>query len=651
MISPLFSPPGAAAPPDHGSPAASPSPPYAFATHLLGALGPVKRKHQSALREVEALATMIRSRAAAEEDYAKQLERMVSVFNGGGGGLASSLLRLKAVGVKSPFALRGSGGGSGEDAPLDRSQQEGQQQQQQDVEGEFSTFDESLSCVQADLLKKAGQRKQLAQCLRAEVHEPMEALKQHLAAEGQELEEEEGLVAKELKALRKKYEAALAAATAADTSGTTAGAPTPTPTSSSSRSSRRSKGFPASPFADLSASSPAARRLASLSSGFLQQVSRADPASWLLPSGSGSGSSSGSGSNTAAAATGGGDGDRDAASQEQLEEASRERYAELVEGTLMAGRRLQVVLTRYQLLMEACTDEVGKLLRQAIVFESSCLSNEVYEANTTFRVIESVDKDKDLEAFIAVQLRNAPPPSPPQVHPDGQQQQHDALLQSLSRSLGLLSLPPPPPPPPLVATATTPPQATTPPPALLLGPADLPNLSAPAPNVVPARYVLRLLSRGSAASPPPTPIPTPTVTALPVVLPPNPLPPPQPIAAPPTPAVRSPTRAPPLASAPQQQQQLPTSPIPVVRRSPMSPPMHAVSDQDDEEEDEENDEEEEEEEGFEGTAAAPAPSLAHRSLKELVQKRHEKQRASGAVSPLVDLEEFTTEQGGLEYAL
>jgi len=78
--------------------------------------------------------------------------------------------------------------------------------------------------------------------------------------------------------------------------------------------------------------------------------------------------------------------------------------------------------------------------------------------------------------------------------------------------------------------------------------------------------------------------------------------------------------------------------------------MHAVSDQDDEEEDEENDEDEEEEEGFDGTAAAPAPALAHRSLKELVQKRHEKQRASGTVSPLVDLEEFTTEQGK-EYAL
>lgn len=169
----------------------TPPPPYAFATHLLGALGPVKRKHQQTLREVEGLVTLIRSRATAEEEMAKQLERMVEVYNcGGTGGLAGSLLRLKP------------GGGS-----LDRSGGKkgghGEQNGRADI---TSTFRECVESFKADFLKKAGQRREFTQHLLKDVYAPLQELHEQAAAESVELDEEAAGLAKELKAVVKKYE-------------------------------------------------------------------------------------------------------------------------------------------------------------------------------------------------------------------------------------------------------------------------------------------------------------------------------------------------------------------------------------------------------------------------------------------------------------
>lgn len=267
-------------------------PPYAFATHLLGALGPVRRKHQQTLREVEGLATLIRLRATAEEEMAKQLERTVEAYNrnrGGTGGLAGSLLRLKPG-----RSLDRSGGAEAE------------------AGGAESTFQACVDSFKADYLKKAGQRRELAQHLVAEVHAPLQEFHEQAAAEGAELEEEAAGLAKELKALGKMYEESYRAharasekaaalvqqvvgqgwpvptadtervaeaharqqAAAAEAAAAVLVAPSPVGMSSGSGGI---KGFPASPFADLSASSPAARKIASLSSNLMHQVSRADP--------------------------------------------------------------------------------------------------------------------------------------------------------------------------------------------------------------------------------------------------------------------------------------------------------------------------------------------------------------------------------------
>jgi hypothetical protein len=347
-----------------------------------------------------------------------------------------------------------------------------------------------------------------------------------------------------------------------------------------------------------------------------------------------------------------------AQAREQLEEAELlrltccDRHAEVVDGARRAAHGLQVVLTRYQQLAEGVVDELSKLLRQAIVFEASCLANEQYEAQTTFKVIEAVDKDKDLEAFIVAQAKRTGTAS----------HTHGGVVgveDTAARSLGLAALPSPPPTtrpqPPSVRTSVV----------VVLCPSHLPNLSAPAPNVIPSRYVLRLLRGTPAASPLPSPSPSP--------------PPPPASAAEPAPSLvlRSPNTA---TAAPTSTKSPPT--IPFIRRSPVPPTPHAVPDEDDEEEDDDDDEEDE---GF-GKAVvsrslSPPPpppppkqqqqqqhkqqqqqhkqqqqvdSPTRRSLKEVMQKRHEKQQrgsGAGAVSSLVDVEEFTTEKGGKEYAL
>lgn len=328
-----------------------------------------------------------------------------------------------------------------------------------------------------------------------------------------------------------------------------------------------------------------------------------------------------------------------------------------MEGAQRAAHTLQIMLSRYQQQEERCVDELSKLLRQAVVFEAACLANEQFEAQTTFRAAEKVSKDKDLEAFVATLLHKGAAGNDDGSAPDA----GAALLGVVSRSLGL-PLPPTPPPPPSAHKAMkhtpTPTPTTTAAaagPAVVLQPHDLPNLSAPAPNVVPARYVLRLLRGAPLTSP--VPSPPPSTAALPSA--------PAPPATDPPPSVaplalRSPIAAAcasatvtMTAMAPQ-----PKSPIPVAvaRASPVlgaGTRRPAVVDEDDEDEEEEEDDGEEDD-GRAVVTRSPLPQqskqpLPARSLKALVQARHDKQQwASGAT---VEVEEVEAEEGGKEYVL
>lgn len=326
-----------------------------------------------------------------------------------------------------------------------------------------------------------------------------------------------------------------------------------------------------------------------------------------------------------------------------------------MDGARRAAHALQVILSRYQLLEEGCVDGVSKLLRQAVVFEASCLANEQYEARTTFKAAESVSKERDLETFVAAQLLQHETKDAGADN-TGVQGAGAALFAVVSRSLGLPFPPTPPPASPPPTTTTKAPAAA---PAVVLQPHDLPNLSAPAPNVVPARHVLRLLRGGPVASPAPSPPPT-ALSPAPVHNTTEEPPSLAPL------AFRSPVAAATTntatftATAP-----LPKSPIPVAvaaRASPVPGPGRsrpAVVDEDDEADDEEE-EKEEDDDGRAVVTRSPLPEASRpvqqrqqqppqRSLKELVHKRHEKQRASGAISPLVDLEEMETEGGGKEW--
>ena len=167
----------------------------------------------------------------------------------------------------------------------------------------------------------------------------------------------------------------------------------------------------------------------------------------------------------------------------QLEEAElhrlacRDRYADLSQTAQRAARKLQLLLNRYQLLEETCLDELQVLLRKAVVFESSCLANEQYEAQLIFKAVEAIDKDRDLEAFITANRGSSSSGS------------NEGLTATVLHSLGVVSAQAPLPPLPApadgeaVAVDADGADAESP---QLLRPADLPNLSSPAPHVVSA---------------------------------------------------------------------------------------------------------------------------------------------------------------------
>ena len=190
--------------------------------------------------------------------------------------------------------------------------------------------------------------------------------------------------------------------------------------------------------------------------------------------------------------------------------ACRDRYDELVTFARTATHTLQKVLCQYQSCEERSVEELAVVLRKQVVFESSCLANEQYDIQLIFRVIEAVDRDRDLEAFI--HAHDVPFPG--------------ADVRNTLQSLGLsFSVPLPAPPPPYEgATGTI--THTAPRPsssfdssaaAMVLDKGDLPNLSSPSPHVVPATTVLRLLRgdlSGSRTLTPPLPPSSSTLSSL-----------------------------------------------------------------------------------------------------------------------------------------
>jgi len=83
------------------------------------------------------------------------------------------------------------------------------------------------------------------------------------------------------------------------------------------------------------------------------------------------------------------------------------------------------------MLEEIQIDELKVLLQKAIVYESSCLSNQQYDVQMVFKRLETVDKDKDLTTFIEA---NRGPFPGVNVH---------SLLANLAITTAPLPVPPP----------------------------------------------------------------------------------------------------------------------------------------------------------------------------------------------------------------
>jgi len=382
---------------------------------------------------------------------------------------------------------------------------------------------------------------------------------------------------------------------------------------------------------------------------------------------------------------------------ELLRFACRDRYDDLAAFARLATHTLQKVLCQYQSCEERSVEELAVVLRKQVVFESSCLANEQYEAQVIFKVIEAVDRDRDLEAFI--HAHKAPFPG--------------ADVSNTLKSLGLSSSSPlPVPPSPFEGTTTH----TAPRPsysseasamAVVLEKGDLPNLSSPAPHVVPATTVLRLLRGGLSGSRTPTPPPPLSSSTSPSLRTTNVPPPlfspsafmastssnnssstsstsstsssstsPLPLVSPATAASSSssshttvplpslaslhlsaPTPA--AAGAAGAAARAATPPaVPVRMQSPLLvhlgtfvTPKPGLDDSEDEGEEEEEEEEGEEEEEDEDEGFAPPGGKSVRSPLTAAVMAQADARRKGTPSPLLPLEELRTADGGVEYRL
>lgn len=170
------------APSRSSSPASTP--PYSFATNLLGAFGAVRKKNIHTLKVLEELATMVKNRASVEEAYSQHLTRVVANHTHGLRRLGETLAR-KA----------GAGGGSSEEEAAS-------------LNAIDSTFRECVETFKADMLNKAVQRKQLAASILADVFAPVEEVYNQLAAESKDLEDTTAALAKEGRGLEARYRTA-----------------------------------------------------------------------------------------------------------------------------------------------------------------------------------------------------------------------------------------------------------------------------------------------------------------------------------------------------------------------------------------------------------------------------------------------------------
>jgi hypothetical protein len=169
----------------HASSPAS-TPPYSFATNLLGAFGAVRKKNVQTLKVLEELKTMVKNRASVEEAYSQQLNRVVANHTHGIRHLGETLTR-KA----------GGGGLSEVEAAKEAS-----------LTAIHSTFWECVETLKAEMLNKAVQRKQLSASILTDVFVPVEQIYNQLAAESKDLEDTTSALAKEGRGLEARYRSA-----------------------------------------------------------------------------------------------------------------------------------------------------------------------------------------------------------------------------------------------------------------------------------------------------------------------------------------------------------------------------------------------------------------------------------------------------------
>ncbi len=574
------------------APSSSSLPPYSFATHLLGAFGAAKKKNSHTLKMLEELATLVKNRTNVEEAYAQQLTKMVANHN-------HALLRLG-----ESLARKATGTGGGDETAAEAG-----------LNTIDSTFRDCIERFKADALNKAEQRKQLALSISMEVFAPIEDMYNRLAAQSKDLDDKTAGLGKEAKGLEaryraahKKYEAAVQQATLTGNALVDQGGTMPTIDLQAlyrkhAATPRDTTPPPSSPFdlkkeelSSLVAGSP--KKL----SAALTQVAKTDLTHWLLPAETNR------------------QPDLRVTVQEHLELAEllrfacRDRYDDLVAFARQATHQLQAILCQYQLAEERCVTELTTVLQKQVVFESSCLANEQYEAQLIFKVIEAVDQDRDLEAFI--QAHKAP-------HPGA------ADVPTVLKSLGLLASPLPLPPASLDDTAAL--DALTEG-AMVLQTQDLPNLSSPAPSVVPAATVLRLLrgGGGSASRNHSPPLPSPIVSPVPNMAMASLLPA--------LPMLVTPTTSTAVAVAPPAPALPSKSPLFFHHGTFVTPKQDMDDEDEDEDEETEDDgeEEEEEEEEDEGFSSSPRKVVAPAAVFD---KRREP-------SPLIVFEEEAAHGAG-----
>lgn len=162
------------------------SPPYSFATDLLGSFEKARKNHTQTLKVLEELAIMIKGRAAVEEVYSQQMARLVSDHTHG----------LRRLG--EALARKAGGGGVNEGNYVTETSS-------CTIE---STFRECVESLKADMLNRSVQRKQLAKNILADVFAPLEDIYDRLASESRGLEDLLGTLTKQGRACESRYRSA-----------------------------------------------------------------------------------------------------------------------------------------------------------------------------------------------------------------------------------------------------------------------------------------------------------------------------------------------------------------------------------------------------------------------------------------------------------